>query len=156
MGPDGNLYVADQQGGTIRKYTFANDTVTTIGGTYSAFGATEGCGADALNGQLGQLTVDASGNVWTCDRDNTGAGTTSRARISKGTPTPGGPIVQINFTVPANYSTCSVLPTLDSSSTVGGPYADAGATITQLGPASWRATVAPSGDAQFYRVKLAY
>jgi hypothetical protein len=41
-----------------------------------------------------------------------------------------------------------------SASTVTGTYAPASASIVQLSPGSFRATVAKSGDAQFYRIQL--
>jgi sugar lactone lactonase YvrE len=151
VGPDGNLYVADQQGGTIRKVTLPGAEVTTIGGVYSAFAATEGCGTNALNGQLGQLTVDASGNIWTGDRAGVGS---AHARVSRGVLVPGlpggpGPNIQVDFTAPT-AAPCSF--TLQCATDVGGPYADCG-TVTQLGANSYRALVPIGGNTQFYRIK---
>lgn len=42
---------------------------------------------------------------------------------------------------------------LQSAATIDGTFADATATITQLAPGSYRAVIAKSGDAQFYRIR---
>jgi hypothetical protein len=62
-----------------------------------------------------------------------------------------GADVQIDFTfglydVPASFK-------VQSSATVNGTYADTTATIVQLTPGTYRATVTKSGSAQFYRVR---
>ncbi|MBI3849802.1 MAG: hypothetical protein HY298_05870 [Verrucomicrobia bacterium] len=59
--------------------------------------------------------------------------------------------VQIDFTAGAGDTTG--LFTLQSAGTVNGTYGDVGAVISQLGPGSFEAVIAPSGDTQFYRIK---
>ena len=60
--------------------------------------------------------------------------------------------VQIDFTAGAGDTAC--LFTLQSAGTVNGPFIDdVSATITQLGPGSFRAVIAPSGGTRFYRIK---
>ena len=44
---------------------------------------------------------------------------------------------------------------LQSSTTVGSGYADATATIARTGPGTYKATIARSGAARFYRIRLA-
>jgi hypothetical protein len=148
LGPDGNLYVPDQFNGTVRKVTLPAGDVTTIGGQCATWGAVDGCGSEALFGQLGQLTVDSAGNIYTADRAGVGS---AHARVAKGTAPGGGQVVQIDFTGAAT-DTASAF-TLQSSSNVGGTYGDVAATITELGAGSFQATIAPSGSRQFYRIR---
>jgi sugar lactone lactonase YvrE len=66
---NGNLYVADDTNDTIRKVTQAG-VVTTLGGTPSIFGSTDGTGPAALfNGPEG-IAVDTLGNVYVGDTEN--------------------------------------------------------------------------------------
>jgi sugar lactone lactonase YvrE len=65
----GNLYVADYAGETIRKVTSAG-VVTTIAGTASTAGSTDGTGSAARFFSPSGLAVDASGNVFVADTDN--------------------------------------------------------------------------------------
>ena len=60
--------------------------------------------------------------------------------------------IQIDFSFDLNDSPSSFR--LQSASAVTGPYADAvGAVITQLGPNSYRATIAKSSAIEFYRIR---
>jgi hypothetical protein len=65
----GNLFVADTGNQTIRKITAAGDA-TTLVGTAGVRGSVDGTGAAAsFNGPLG-LAVDASGNMYVADANN--------------------------------------------------------------------------------------
>jgi len=59
--------------------------------------------------------------------------------------------LQIDFTFALNDAPGSLK--VQSASEVGGLYADTAATMVQLAPGSYRATVGKSGSAQFYRVR---
>jgi hypothetical protein len=156
----GNLYVADTFNYTIRKITpvGTNWVVTTIGGSPGVSGSDDGAGGAALFNLPFGIGVDTNGNVYVADYQN--------SRITKGTPpvAPPGPPqitsiqfvsgnVQIDFT--SDPADTLGMFTLQSSGTVNGTYLDVAppATITQLGPGSFRAVVAPSGGIQFYRIK---
>lgn len=62
-----------------------------------------------------------------------------------------GASVQIDFTFGLNDAPTAF--EVQGASVVTGPYAAATATIVQLTPGTYRATVAKSGDAQFYRIR---
>jgi hypothetical protein len=62
-----------------------------------------------------------------------------------------GANVQFDFTLDLNDTPASFQ--VQSAAAVGGPYANAGATIVQLTPNTYRATVPKSGDARYYRVR---
>lgn len=62
-----------------------------------------------------------------------------------------GANMQIDFTFDLNDGPTSF--TVQSASTVTGPYLDVPATIIQTAPGSYRATVAKNGSAQFYRLR---
>ena len=71
--------------------------MTTIGGVCNAFVAVDGCGATSSFGQLGELTVDSSGNIWAGDR---GQGSAA-ARVIKGTPPAGAtPLAITSISIP--------------------------------------------------------
>jgi len=163
----GNLYVADTGfgtffGQTIRKIApvGTNWVVTTIAGSPGVAGSDDGVGSTALFNLPYGIAVDSSGTLYVADYQN--------SRVTKGTP-PAPPPTPPNLTI-INFVTGNVqidftsgatdtpdLFTLQSSSTVvpTSAYADVAppATITHLGPGSFRAVVAPSGDKQFYRIK---
>jgi len=63
----------------------------------------------------------------------------------------GGTQVQIDFSASTVDTTASF--TLQGASAVNGTYADASSTMSQLGPGSFRAVLATSGSAQFYRIR---
>jgi sugar lactone lactonase YvrE len=66
---NGNLFVCEEKGNTIREITPAG-VVTTLAGTPSLAGSTDGTGASALfNGPSG-IAVDGSGNLYVDDTDN--------------------------------------------------------------------------------------
>src|SRR5207248_1127223 len=77
LGPDGNLYIADQDNGSVRKMTQLG-VVTTIGGNCLAGTPADGCGSSAHFGNIGQVAVDSTGLIYVADRGNTS--------IKKGTP----------------------------------------------------------------------
>jgi hypothetical protein len=141
LGPDGNLYVADQDNGSIRKVTPAG-VVTKIGGNCTAGTAADGCGEEAHFGNIGQVAVDSSGNVYPADRGS--------SSMKRGIPPLSGQVVQIDFT--AGASDTASMFTLQSSANVGGTYGDVTAIITELGGGLFRAQIAPSGSRQFYRI----
>jgi hypothetical protein len=62
----GNLYVADSVNGTIRKITSAG-VVSTLAGTSGSLGSADGTGAEAQFLNLGQLALDAAGNIFVAD-----------------------------------------------------------------------------------------
>jgi len=65
----GNVYVADQNNSAIRKITSAG-VVTTFAGTAGVSGSADGTGtAASFNYPLG-IAVDASGNVYVADQNN--------------------------------------------------------------------------------------
>jgi len=69
---NGNLYVADSLSFSVRKVT-PDGTVSTYAGAAGANGAVDGDAKAARFGQVSQVTVDATGNVYVFD-----AGVTSR------------------------------------------------------------------------------
>jgi hypothetical protein len=62
-----------------------------------------------------------------------------------------GANVQFDFTLDLNDTPSSFQ--VQGASTVTGPYANASATIVQLTPGTYRATVPKSGDVRYYRVR---
>ena len=66
----GNLYVADQSNGTIRKIVIATHVVTTYAGNPSLGGFADGIGGAALFAFPTALTIDAAGNLYVADRVN--------------------------------------------------------------------------------------
>jgi sugar lactone lactonase YvrE len=65
----GNSYVADQNSATIRKITL-DGMVTTLAGLAGVTGSSDGIGAGALFSYPAGLAVDAEGNVYVADRNN--------------------------------------------------------------------------------------
>jgi mucin-19 len=65
----GNLYVADNDNGTLRKITPAGD-VTTLAGTAGRYGFKDGAPGTALFGDLRGVAVDGAGNIVVVDGDN--------------------------------------------------------------------------------------
>ncbi len=78
----GNLFVADQVNGTIRKVTpvGTNWVVTTVGGSAGNPGSADGTNSAARFYSPAGVAVDRAGNLYVADTDN--------HRISKGTPLP--------------------------------------------------------------------
>lgn len=66
----GNLYVADQLNGTIRKIVIATHVVTTYAGNPSLGGFADGIGGAALFSRPIALTIDAAGNLYVADLFN--------------------------------------------------------------------------------------
>ena len=62
-----------------------------------------------------------------------------------------GANVQFDFTLDLNDTPASF--TAQSAAVVGGPYADVAGTIVQLSPGTYRATVAKTGNARYYRIR---
>jgi sugar lactone lactonase YvrE len=75
----GNIYVADTENCTIRKITSAG-VVTTLAGTAGNFSSTNGTGPAASFEYPWGIAVDASGNVYVADTENS----TIRKITSKG------------------------------------------------------------------------
>ena len=65
----GNLVIADPNGGTIRRLS-AGGTVTTIAGTFNTQGSADGTGAAARFLYPFALALDAAGNVYIADSEN--------------------------------------------------------------------------------------
>ena len=65
----GNLYVVDEFHDTIRQIT-PGGTVTTIAGTAGVIGGADGVGAAAQFHDPASIVVDASGNLYVGDQDN--------------------------------------------------------------------------------------
>lgn len=161
IGPDGNIFVADQDNFTIRKMT-PDGNVTTIGGACLAGGATDGVGSASLNGNIAQVAVDSGGNIYTADRDLAPG---SHARVNKGSlpgapvapritrislpPSPGG--VELEFIGGPVDSVDSFA--VQSAGAITGTYNDASATITQISPGSFRAAIGQRADRAFIRIK---
>ena len=66
---NGNVYVADTDNSTIRKITPAG-VVTTLAGSAGATGSDDGTGSAARFNYPYSVAVDASGNVYVADTDN--------------------------------------------------------------------------------------
>ena len=64
-----NLYVADELNFTIRKIVIATGVVTTLAGTATVTGSTDGTGAAARFGSLGAITTDGT-NLYVADFSN--------------------------------------------------------------------------------------
>jgi hypothetical protein len=62
-----------------------------------------------------------------------------------------GANVQLDFTFALNDAPSAFR--VQSAAVVSGPYADGTATIVQLSPGTYRATVPKSGDVRFYRIR---
>jgi hypothetical protein len=73
----GNVYVADQLNGTLRKVTAAG-VVTTLAGTAGTTGSADGAGPAARFNVPSGVAVDGAGNVYVADRRNDTFGTTLR------------------------------------------------------------------------------
>lgn len=73
----GNVYVADDANGTIRRIT-ASGNVTTLGGIPLQYGGADGIGADARFYRPTGIASDGLGNLYVAD--------TANNRITKGTP----------------------------------------------------------------------
>jgi sugar lactone lactonase YvrE len=69
FGPDGNLYVADQQNHTIRKITPQGD-VSTFAGTPGVSGTNDGVGSVAMFNAPNDLAFDPGGNMYVADTQN--------------------------------------------------------------------------------------
>ncbi|HEX3475569.1 MAG TPA: hypothetical protein VHT91_11135, partial [Kofleriaceae bacterium] len=73
----GNVYVADQLNGTLRKVTAAG-VVTTLAGTAGTTGSADGAGPAARFNVPSGVAVDGAGNVYVDDRRHDSFGTTLR------------------------------------------------------------------------------
>jgi hypothetical protein len=62
-----------------------------------------------------------------------------------------GANIQLDFTLDLNDTPSSFK--VQTASAVAGPYADTAATVVQVTPGTYRATVPKSGGAQFYRIR---
>jgi hypothetical protein len=62
-----------------------------------------------------------------------------------------GANIQVEFTLDLNDTADSFR--VQSAATVNGAYTDTAATIVQLTPGTYRATVAKSGNVRFYRIR---
>ena len=68
-GPDGNLYVVDQDNQAIRKITPGGE-VTTLAGALGVFGIADGVGAEARFNLPSSIAIDAAGNLYVSDTNN--------------------------------------------------------------------------------------
>jgi sugar lactone lactonase YvrE len=66
---EGNFYVTDQTGNTVRKVT-ANGVVTTIAGTSGTTGHADGTGAVASFNSLNSIAINSAGNIYVVDQGN--------------------------------------------------------------------------------------
>jgi hypothetical protein len=66
----GNLYVTDTGNFSIRKIVIATGAVTTIAGTPTRSGFSDGTGADAFFAQPNGITTDGAGNLYVADGSN--------------------------------------------------------------------------------------
>jgi hypothetical protein len=65
----GNVYVADTNNSTIRKIA-ASGGVTTVAGTATAAGSTDGTGTAAMFNRMEGAAVDSAGNIYVADSGN--------------------------------------------------------------------------------------
>ncbi len=66
----GNLYVADNLNGTIRKIVLATGMVTTVAGTAGQYGSADGVGAAAQFTEPRAVAADGQGNLYVADPGN--------------------------------------------------------------------------------------
>lgn len=69
LGPDGNLYLAEKNSGTIRKVSAAG-VATTFAGSVGATGSSDGAGSAARFNAPTRIEADASGNLYVTDTGN--------------------------------------------------------------------------------------
>jgi len=65
---DGNLYICDPGGSTIRKMVLSSGNVTTIAGISNTNGTTDGIGTSALFNYPFGITIDSSNNLYIVDQ----------------------------------------------------------------------------------------
>jgi sugar lactone lactonase YvrE len=137
----GNVYVADTNNHTIRKITSAG-VVTTLAGTPLAPGSTNGTGASARFNFPGGVAVDASGNVYVADTNNstirkiTSAGvvtTLAGVALQKGTTDAAGASARFNLPFSVDVDASGNVYVADSSNQTIRKITSAGVVTTLAG-----------------------
>ena len=142
----GNVYVTEQKGDTIRKVTAAG-VVTTLAGTPTIYGDTNGTGATALFDAPDGIAVDSSGNLYVADTGNN--------LIRKGSLT-GAPSIQTQpssqYAAPGDTVTFSV--TASGGSALSYQWNLNGTPITGANGTSYAVTNAQPANAGTYTVTI--
>jgi hypothetical protein len=156
----GNLFVADFSNHTIRKVVVATGAVTTLAGTASMSGSTDGMGAAVRFKGPSAVALDGAGNLFVTDSNNhtirkvavaTGAVTTLAGTAGMSGSTDGtGAVVRFNVPTAAAVDSAGNLLVADYNCTLRKVVVATGAVTTLAGTASMTGSTDGTGaEARF-------